>query len=59
MFAILPTSEDFIQDDAEWFTDLEQAYDSALNWSVELDGGQVNIYESYGGKLKLNSKVFA
>ena len=59
MFAILPTSTDFVKDDAEWFTDLEQAYDAAFDWSVELGGGQVNIYEQYGGKLNLYSKVFA
>jgi len=59
MFAILPISEDFVKDDAEWFTDLERAYDSAFDWSVELGGVQVNIYEQYGGKLSLYTKVFA
>ena len=59
MFAVLPISEDFCKDDAEWFTDLEQAYDVAYDWSVDLSGCKVNIYESYGGKLNLYTTVFA
>lgn len=57
MFLVLPTS--LPKDDAEWYTDLEQAYDVAYDWSAELHGEQVNIYEEYAGKLSLYSKVFA
>jgi hypothetical protein len=59
MFTILPTSGDFCKDDAEWFTDLEQAYDSAFEWSVELHGATVNVYEHYAGKFKKIAEVFA
>lgn len=59
MFAILPVSSDFCKDDAEWFGNLESAYDSAFDWSVELNGTTVNIYEEYHGQLKLITSVFA
>ena len=58
MFTILPT-EGFHKDDAEWFTDFEKAYDSALDWSVELHGACVNVYEHYAGKFKKIAEVFA
>ena len=58
MFAILPT-EGYHQDDAEWFTDLEQAYDAALDWSVDLHGSRVNVYEHYAGKMNKIAEVFA
>jgi hypothetical protein len=59
MFAILPTDEDFCKDDAEWFTDLDTAYDSAFDWSVELSGSRVNVYEVRRGKFNIIAKVFA
>lgn len=59
MFAILPTSDDYCVADAEWFNDLDHAYDSAFDWSVELNGQQVNIYEDCQGKLNLITTVFA
>ena len=59
MFAILPVSDDFCKDDAEWFTDLEKSYDCAFDWSVELGGTTVNIYEEHQGQLKLITSVFA
>lgn len=59
MFIVLPTSADFIQEDAEWFTDLEQAYDVAYDWSAELHGQRVNIYEFYAGKFNKLTEVFA
>ncbi len=59
MFAILPVSDDFCRDDAEWYTDLEQAYDSAFDWSVDLNGTVVNIYEEYQGNLRPLTSVFA
>jgi len=59
MFAILPTNEDFCKDDAEWFTDLDAAYDSAFDWSVELSGSRVNVYEVRHGKFNKLTEVFA
>ena len=59
MFAILPTSEDVCEGDAKWFTDLEQAYNSALDWSVELHGERVNVYEVRRGKFNPIARVFA
>ena len=45
MFAILPQTEDFIWDDADYFTSENDANDSAFDWSVELNGVSVNIYQ--------------
>jgi hypothetical protein len=59
MFAILPVSDDFCKDDAEWYTDLEKAYDCAFDWSADLQGTVVNIYECYQGKFKRITSVFA
>jgi hypothetical protein len=43
MFVICPASFDLIE--AEWFDDLYDAKDDALNWSVELSGENVIVYE--------------
>lgn len=59
MFAVLPTSTDFCKEDAEWYTDLEKAYDVAFDWSVELHGDRVNVYEVYQGKFIKLTEVFA
>ncbi len=59
MFVVLPTGDDFIKDDAQWFGDLEFAYNSALDWSVELNGQCVNVYEHHGGKYIQVAKVWA
>jgi len=59
MFAVLPTSTDFCKDDAEWYTDLEHAYDVAFDWSVDLHGDRVNVYEVRGGKFIKLTEVFA
>jgi hypothetical protein len=59
MFAVLPTSSDFCKDDAECYSDLEKAYDVAFDWSVELHGDRVNIYEIYCGKFNKIAEVFA
>ena len=59
-FAILPNSEDFIFEcDAEFFNSKTKARDSALDWSVELNGTSVKIFRrSFGKWVKLTS-VFA
>jgi len=59
MFAVLPTSTDFCNDDAEWYTDLDKAYDVAFDWSVELHGDRVNVYEFYAGKFVKLAEIFA
>jgi hypothetical protein len=58
MFTILPATG-FVKDDAEWFTDLEAAYDCAFEWSVELHGATVNVFEHYAGKFTKIAEVFA
>ena len=59
MFAILPLSSDFVKDDAEFFGDLEAAYEFSFNWSAELYGTEVGIFEFYEGKYTPVTKVFA
>jgi len=38
---------------------LKQAYDSAFEWSVELHGATVNVFEHYAGKFNKIAEVFA
>jgi hypothetical protein len=59
MFAVLPLGDEFVRDDAQFYTDLELAYDSALDWSVELGGRVVYIYEQYKNDYKIITKVWA
>ena len=58
MFTILPATG-CIKEDAEWFTDLENAYDCAFEWSVELGGVAVNVFEHYAGKFNKIGEVIA
>jgi hypothetical protein len=47
-YCILPNSLDFIVDDAQYFyqvDDIEEVIDAALDWSSELSGGAVKVYE--------------
>ena len=44
MFLSCPVSLDLI--DAEWFSDLDAAKESALDWSVDLCGENVIVYEA-------------
>ena len=44
MFITCPASFDLI--DAEWFDDLYDAKEDALNWSCDLDGEKVIVYEA-------------
>ena len=59
MFAVLPVGDDFVREDASFFIDLEAAYDSALDWSVELGGRVVYIYEQYKKDYRIITKVWA
>lgn len=44
MFLICPVS--FPLEDAEWFNDVYEAKEEALDWSVELAGENVLVYEA-------------
>ena len=44
MFVICPGTFDLA--DAEWFEDIDDAKEEALDWSVELDGRSVIVYEA-------------
>lgn len=44
MFVICPKSFDLI--DAEWFDNVYEAKEEALDWSVELSGENVIVYEA-------------
>lgn len=59
LFTVIPSGDDFVRDDALFYTDLEVAYDSALDWSVELGGRVVYIYERYKKEYKIIEKVSA
>ncbi len=59
MFAILPQTDGFIWEDAEYFSDKQSAYDSAWDWSAELDGVPVNVYSESKNGYNVVSQVFA
>ena len=44
MFVACPVT--FTLEDAEWFDELEDAKEDALDWSVELSGENVIVYEA-------------
>jgi hypothetical protein len=44
MFVICPASFDLV--DAEWFDNVYEAKEEALDWSVELAGRNVIVYEA-------------
>ena len=44
MFVACPVTFDL--EDAEWFNDVDDARETALDWSVELQGENVNVYEA-------------
>ena len=44
MFVICPASFDLV--DAEWFDNVYEAKEEALDWSVELSGEDVIVYEA-------------
>jgi hypothetical protein len=44
MFVSCPVSFDLI--DAEWYDDIDEAKEDALDWSVELSGENVIVYEA-------------
>ena len=59
MFVSCPVSFDLI--DAEWYDDVDEAKEDALDWSVELSGEKVIVYravESEDGEYEFN-KLYA
>ncbi len=48
MFLSCPVSFDLI--DAEWYQDVDNAKEDALDWSVELSGETVFVYRAVEGK---------
>ena len=44
MFVACPVT--FILEDAEWFDDIDEAKEEALDWSAELSGENVIVYEA-------------
>lgn len=48
MFLSCPVSLDLI--DAEWYQDVDDAKEDALDWSVELSGEKVIVYQAIEGE---------
>jgi hypothetical protein len=48
MFVSCPVSFDLI--DAEWYDDVDEAKEDALDWSVELSGENVIVYQALEGE---------
>jgi hypothetical protein len=60
MFAILPQNGYIFESDAEFFNTEEEAYDSAFDWSVELNGATVNVcHVSHNGTVNVWAQVHA
>ena len=61
MFVACPVT--YFLEDAEWFEDIDDAKESALDWSVELSGENVIVYEvingNYGYDFKPVSSIYA
>lgn len=43
-FVVCPVSFDLC--DAEWFDEVDNAHEQALDWSVELHGEKVKVYKA-------------
>jgi hypothetical protein len=54
MFVVCPVSFDL--EDAEWHDDLYAAKEDALDWSVELSGENVIVYEAVEGNYGYDFK---
>lgn len=48
MFVTCPVTYDLI--DAEWFQDVDDAKTEALDWSAELEGERVIVYQAEEGE---------
>jgi len=54
MFLSCPVTYDL--QDAEWFDDLDKAKETALDWSVELNGENVIVYQAIYGNYGYDYK---
>jgi hypothetical protein len=54
MFIACPVT--FILEDAEWFDDIDDAKEDALDWSAELSGENVIVYEAIEGNYGYDFK---
>jgi hypothetical protein len=59
MFAVLPSGDEFVRKDSQWYIDLADAHYAALDWSAELNGRVVYIYEQSRKDFKIITKVWA
>ena len=61
MFFIIPNHDDYIlEDDCQYCETENEAFDEALNWSAELEGIGVDVYqEDANGKQTLMRRFFA
>lgn len=61
MFVVRPVS--FDMEDAKWHDQIEDAKEDAMDWSIELNGENVIVYEAvegnYGYDFKPLTKVCA
>ena len=61
MYLSCPVTYDL--QDAEWFEDLQDAKDDAMDWSIDLNGEKVIVYEAidgpYGYDFKPLTSIFA
>ena len=61
MFLSCPVTFDL--QDAEWFDNIQDAKDDAMNWSIKLSGENVIVYEAidgpYGYDYKPLTSIFA
>jgi hypothetical protein len=54
MFVACPVT--FTLEDAEWFDGIDEAKENALDWSVELSGENVIVYEAIEGNYGYDFK---
>ena len=54
MFVVCPVS--FNIEDAEWHDQIEDAKEDAMDWSVELNGENVIVYEAVEGNYGYDFK---
>ena len=60
MFAVIPVSTDYVfPEEASFFDDIEDATDDALDWSAELEGETIIVYQEIGDSYVSVRKVFA
>ena len=59
MYKILPASEDFVSDDAEFFDNYLEAVYGALNLSTELSGCKVKLFHRVNNNWILKEAIWA